>query len=406
MYTRRSFLGLLGTAAVAGLSSTGVAEAAALQVVGGTLNISSGLTGNTRKVALAARPAAAGGGYLAAFEVDTGVVFDPSYARFFNAGMTLIGSSKPLAKTTFSGTDAAAITVNPDGSSSFFFYGFTQTSTDLWWLQRFSAAGMPIGTPIRLGVYAIGDRIRAARMANGNSLVAWNASSTRQGRVVTPAGAVVASNQGTLCDGNVIDVAALPGGGAVVAYYGPDLKASFQRLNSTAGRVGLPTAVDAAFSFGGMTVAAHPLGFVGVWKWIDPAGNPWVCGAIFNTAGGIVARFPNQALRPADKYRNLYPVATSLPDGRVVVVVDSVYKPDPSASLRHYQMLGYLFGPNGTRLAPRQTLYTRSASAELWDYLARPRSLIRLADGTFLLGADGGYEFGTQWAMGVRFRIV
>ncbi len=53
----------------------------------------------------------------------------------------------------------------------------------------------------------------------------------------------------------------------------------------------------------------------------------------------------------------------------------------------------------------KQTLFSAKLQG-LWPPLTRPRSLIQLADGRFLLGYDGGTEFGIEEPRGIIFQLA
>ncbi|BBE71150.1 hypothetical protein [Oharaeibacter diazotrophicus] len=402
--TRRTFVAMLGAGAATLALPPAPAEAAQPFRVVKRFTIPRGLVGKTRKVSLAPRPA---GGFAALFEFDRGETKRPSYSRFYDARMSPIGTNVPLASTTYSGDSAGTMVVRKDGSGLAFFYGWNGSELDLWWVQRLAANGRAVGKPIRLGTGLDGDLLFAVPLADGRFMAAWRGSSSADnvGKVLLADGRVVAVNEGALCDGSLHGLAELPNGGAVAAYYGPDLKASFQRLDRSAKRVGRPIAVPSLYSFGGMTVAPHPLGFVGVWKNANAAGDPIVEGGVFSSAGARLCTFAPQRLRPSgseDRYLNFRAVALALSDNGTLVAYASVRRPDPNGAKRYYEIVVARFAADG-RLVGRQTLLSIQAETELWAYLHRPRSLIRLSDGRFLLGYDGGYEFGIQEARAILF---
>lgn len=403
---RRQFVTFLGGAAAALTFSPAPAEAAAPFKILKRFLIPRGVSSKTSQVSLAARP---NGGFAALFEVDTGETFTPSFARYYGADTVSEGPTVSLAKTTYSGDYIGTIVVNDDGTANAFYFGWYQDHwQDLWWMQRLSATGRAIGKPVMIGNGSSGNYHLAAKLTGGNILAAWRGSTAAMAKVVTPTGTVVGQNLGGVCDGTLEGIAALPNGGAVAAYFGPDLKASFQRLTGTAKRTGKPIAVPSLYSFGGVAVASHPNGFVGVWKNADGSGNPLMQGAVYSATGTKLATLATVRLRPSgseDKYRDFFAVAHALADGRVIVVYDSLRRPDPNASKRVYEIIGVLYAANG-KIIGKQVLYAKTATTELWDYLTRPRSLIQLTDGRFVLGYDGGYEFGIQQAQGIIFQLA
>lgn len=397
---RRQFLATIGGGAAV-LTMAGEAEARAplpaFHVLG-HMPIPRGVGGSSRKVALAARP---GGGYAALWETDTGQTYTPSYLRFYGADLKPIGVNRLLARTTYGGDGAGNIVFNRNGTALAFFFGWPYGSIDLFWAQRISATGEKIGKPIKLDDSWDGDYPHAVRLTSGNILAVWRGYGTNQAKVLSPIGQTVAVNAGAVSDGALEEVAALPNGGAVVGFYDPEYRAAFQRLDAHGKRVGQPITQDALYASGGMTVAAHPRGFVAIWKNADDKDEPVMDGAIFDVNGNLLVKLARQKLPHESRWGNFYVQALSLPGGAVVVCAGVKRRPNPSGSVVYSEIIGYRFNPNGTRHGIPTTLYSRHGTA---SYLNRPRSLIHLRDGRFMLGYDAGAEYGINTATAVIFK--
>jgi hypothetical protein len=405
-FDRRSFLAMMGGSATALMAGGEPAEAAVPFRKISTFLVTR-MSGNTRKASLAARP---GGGFAAIWERDTGVTYDPSYSRYYNAAMQPVGLPNWHAETTYQGKNAGDIICNPDGTANVFWYGFKPAPNGLalWWMQRLSATGAKIGAPVKVYDGISGDIHFATRLSTGNLMCAWVTTGPfNHAKVYTPGGAQLAYNPGNLCNGQVEAIAALPSGGeAVAAYYGPDLKVAFQILSSSMTRKGRPVSVPSIYAFGGVAIAKHKSGFVSVWKNYDANGNPVMQGGVFSATGARLATLDTQMLSPDEKYNDFNAVVLGLADGRTVVVTER-FKRDPTVSgKRTYSIIAYLFGANGKRVANPMILYAKGAQNELWAYLTKPRSLIRLSDGTFLFAYDGGYEFSIEQATAIRFALL
>ncbi len=403
---RRQFLTVTGGAAAALAWGGGPTEAAAPFKILKRFLIPRMITSKTDKVVLAARP---NGGFAALYETkSSSTSYTPSYVRYYGPDTVSEGPTVALARTTYSARKIGAIVMNPDGSSNVFFEGWYGDSYDLWWMQKLSPTGRAVGKPVKIGTGTSGDYHLAVKLAGGNIMAAWRGYSGAVATVVTPDGKRVAINDGGVCDGSLEDVAALSNGGAVVSFYNTGTyKASFQRLGPTGRRVGGPMDVPSIYSAGGMALAAHPRGFVGIWKNSDANDNPIVQGAIYSPTGAKLVTLSTFKLRPAgseDKYRYFYGVIHCLADGRILVAYDSVRRPDPNGSEAYYEIIGLLFAPTG-KLVGRQTLLSVKAGSG-WPPLTRPRSLVQLTDGRFLLGYDGGTEFGIEEARGIIFQLA
>ncbi len=361
---------------------------------------------NTRKLHISARPT---GGFAALFESDGPNIYEPSYARLYDANLRPIGLNRELSINTFSGSTAGTIIANPDGTSQIFWFGWRKNDNagDLWWMSRLSSTGTLLGAPVRIGQGWQGEHHLAVRLKNGNFMSAWRGqgSGRNNGKVVTPTGATVAQNLGRMSAGPIDALAALPNGGAVSASFGADLKVSFQILSSTAQPVGRPISMPSVYVSGGVTVASHPLGFVGVWKNADAQGkNPFLDGALFSTSGRLLARFQPQPLRPGlneDVYSNFYPVVVCH-GSNIIVACNSRYLSTDRTKM-YYQVIGFRFNTAGRRVSDRVVLYNATRTTELYDLLNRPRALTVLKTGQFLLSLDTGVEYGQQDATAIQF---
>ncbi len=258
--------------------------------------------------------------------------------RYYGPDTVSQGPTVPLARTTFGATRIGSIVANPDGTSHVFFQGWYKEDYDLWWVQRLRASGKPLGAPIKIGTGWRGDYNQAVRLAGGNMMTVWVGESAPVAKVVTDDGKIAATNDGGVCDGYLEDIAALPNGGAVVSYYGSNLLASFQLLTPAARRTGKAISVPSLYSAGGMTLASHPRGFVGLWKNVDASDAPILEGAIYSATGAKLVTLGTVKLRPTgaeDRYKDFFGVALSLADGRVIAAYDSIPPPEPGHQRPH-----------------------------------------------------------------------
>ncbi len=144
---------------------------------------------------------------------------------------------------------------------------------------------------------------------------------------------------------------------------------------------------------------------MGVWKNADGSGNPLMQGAVYSATGTKLATLATVRLRRAGARTSIAissPWRMRWPTGGSswsTTRCDAPIRTPPSVV---YEIIGVLYAANG-KIIGKQVLYAKTATTELWDYLTRPRSLIQLTDGRFVLGYDGGYEFGIQQAQGIIF---
>ncbi|MCU0831119.1 MAG: hypothetical protein MUC58_06335 [Rhizobiaceae bacterium] len=409
---RRLFL--LGAAAgTAAMALPGQARAAAAFRVLRTFRVPT-VIANTRALSIAPRP---GGGFAALYEAESDGSYNPSRATFHGANLARATPVLPMAENTFDGDSAGTIIVNPDGSAHVFWFGWKagDTNGDLWWMQRLSAQGAKVGAPVRIAQGWNGNMHHAVRLRNGNYMVGWRGmgSGANNGRVVNATGGVVASNLGRMSPGPLDGIAALPNGGAVSCCIGPDLKVNLQILSANAAPVGAPKVMANSVSIaGGVGVGSHPLGFAAVWKNVASSGaNPTMEGGIFDNTGRRLATFPSvrlpnpgTSLPTAGGWETFHPVLLSLPDRSVVVAYNAAYL-SADRTRAFYQVLACRFSPGGRLVGGPQVLYNKTRTSELWDFRNRPRSLIRLTTGNFLLSLDAGLDFGSgpQDAMAVHF---